>query len=268
VWIQALTAAYPPAPTDFPPVRRDEELSGGDDTEASRIACVSDPITEFHGWHYLRHNQRRQEHLASLGLPLSHRTVLEVGAGVGDHTSFFLDRGCEVVTTDGREENLSLLRTRYPDLTTGLLDLDDPDTAAAANVEIVYCYGTIYHLSRPAEAIAFLARHTSDLILVETCVSPNDDESVNLVDEDEQNPSQALHGRGCRPTRSWVKARLAEHFDNVYLTTTQPWHEEFPLDWSFSDPPAMLTRSVFVASRRPIESPVLTTEIPSHQTRH
>ena len=47
---------------------------------------------EFHTDHYLRHNQRLLEHLATLGLPIAGRTVLEVGAGIGDLTSFFLDR--------------------------------------------------------------------------------------------------------------------------------------------------------------------------------
>ena len=49
------------------------------------------PLEEFHGPHYLKHNQRRQEHLATLGLPLAGRSVIEMGAGIGDHTEFFLD---------------------------------------------------------------------------------------------------------------------------------------------------------------------------------
>lgn len=227
------------------------------------------PIAEFHGWQYLRHNQRRQEHLASLGLSLDARTVIEVGAGIGDHTSFFLDRGCSVVTTEGRPENLQLLRRRYPHLDPRLLDLDDPDPAFADEAEIVYCFGTLYHLSRPAEAIQFLAAHTTDMLLLETCVSPGSNEKVDFVDEDDANPSQAVSGMGCRPTRPWVWARLSEHFPHVYMTRTQPWHEEFPLEWNFEPEPAQLTRAVFLASRRPIaNSDGLTTRIPERQTRH
>jgi len=61
---------------------------------------VSPKGDAFLSYHYQRHNQRRLEHLASLGLDIAGCTVLEVGAGIGDHTSFFLDRGCEVVTSD------------------------------------------------------------------------------------------------------------------------------------------------------------------------
>ncbi|HUK57003.1 MAG TPA: SAM-dependent methyltransferase, partial [Nitrospiria bacterium] len=38
----------------------------------------------FLSYHYQRHNQRRQEHLASLGLNIQGATVLEAGAGIGD----------------------------------------------------------------------------------------------------------------------------------------------------------------------------------------
>jgi SAM-dependent methyltransferase len=227
-----------------------------------------DAVDEFHSPHYLRHNQRRQEHLASLGLPLAGRSVIEVGAGIGDHTSFFLDRGCQVLTTEGRPEHLRVLRERFPQLDARLLDLDNPDPEFATQAEIVYCYGTLYHLERPAEALAFLGRLALELLLLETCVSPDNEERVNPVREEIRNPSQALGGRGCRPTRPWLWAQLSKLFPYVYATTTQPWHEEFPLEWSFEAQPDRLTRAVFVASRRPLDSPSLATWLPNTQRRH
>ncbi len=70
------------------------------------------PESVFHAHFYLRHNQRRQEHLASLGLPIAGASVLEVAAGIGDHTSFFLDRGCSVLSTEARQESLAIGRIR------------------------------------------------------------------------------------------------------------------------------------------------------------
>src|ERR1700689_2103588 len=64
----------------------------------------------FHSPNYLRHNARRLEHLASLGLDLHGRSVLELGAGIGDHTTFFLDRDCSVVSVEPRPENCHLFR--------------------------------------------------------------------------------------------------------------------------------------------------------------
>jgi hypothetical protein len=227
------------------------------------------PLDDFHNWDYLRHNQRRQEHLASLGLPLDGRSVLETGAGIGDHTTFFLDRGSTVVVTEARPENLEILRKRFPTLEVADLDLDRPDPAFTRACEVVYCYGTLYHLARPAEALAFLADRCSDLFLLETWVSPAQGESVDIVDEAQTMPSQAFSGHGSRPTRAWVLARLREHFPHAYLTTTQPWHEEFPIDWTaeFTNP-RKPTRAVFVASRTPIDSALLTEAVPMQQRRH
>ncbi len=225
------------------------------------------PERAFHSTHYLRHTQRRQEHLGTLGLPLAGRSVLEVGAGVGDHTSFFMDRGCTVLSTDGRNANVAVLRRRFGSESARILDLDDPDPQFPSSFEVVYCYGTLYHLCRPEVALAYLAARCSGLLLLETCVSFGDEEAVNLTPEPRWSPSQAVSSVGCRPTRPWVRARLQEHFSDVYSTVTQPWHEEFPLDWTRPPPPGRLSRSVFVASRQPLSLPSLTEGLPQRQER-
>lgn len=224
---------------------------------------------EFHSDRYLRHTQRRQEHLATLGLPLASRTVLEVGAGIGDHTSFFLDRGCTMVSTDGRQSNVDRMAKSFPGVDTRMLDLDAPTNDLAGSWEIVYCYGTLYHLARPAEALAFLAEHCSALLLLETCVSTGSEIALRRVSEARYMASQAISGQGCRPTRPWVFAELQRHFPYVYLPTTQPWHEEFPIDWSQSSSTSTdaLTRSVFVASRSMLQNDLLVTDIPDRQCR-
>jgi 2-polyprenyl-3-methyl-5-hydroxy-6-metoxy-1,4-benzoquinol methylase len=130
-----------------------------------------DPVRAFHSNHYLRHNARRLEHLASLGLPLAGRSVLEVGAGIGDHSHFYLDRGCRVTITEAREENLRCLRERYPDCSVQFLDMERPERVDGAPFDVVHCYGLLYHLRTPKEALAFLARQARGLLLLETCVS-------------------------------------------------------------------------------------------------
>lgn len=226
-----------------------------------------DPISEFQADHYFRHNQRRLEHLATLGLPLARRSVIEVGAGIGDHTSFFLDRGCSVLTSDGRPENVDLLRKRYSWIDVRHLDLDDPDPGFAEQAEVLYCYGTLYHLRRPVEALRFLAGCCTSMMLVETCVSFRDDESVDIVEEVASSPSQAVSGLGCRPTRLWVHRRLSELFPHVYMPKTQPWHPEFPVDWTVPPARGELTRAIFVASRTRLRNRLLTKRIHERQER-
>jgi SAM-dependent methyltransferase len=225
------------------------------------------PTEAFLGDHYQRHNQRRQEHLATLGLPLERRSVLEVGAGIGDHTSFFLDRGCRVVATEAREENLAILRKRHRDIEVKLLDVEDADPPEKRVFDIVYCYGLLYHLSRPSEAIAYLAQRCGDLLLLETSVSYGDHEAINPVLEPANNPTQSVRGAGCRPTRPWLYRELGKHFDHVYMPLTQPYHPEFPLDWSNPDKSGKLIRAIFIASRGLLANPLLIEGIPSRQVR-
>jgi SAM-dependent methyltransferase len=225
------------------------------------------PESSFHAHYYLRHNQRRQEHLAGLGLPIAGASVLEVAAGIGDHTTYFLDRGCTVVSTEARPENLAMLRQRYPSLDVRQLDLDNP-VDLGRSFDIVYCYGTLYHLHRPAEALAYMARRCRHMLLLETCVSYGNHQAVNLVDEVAGDPTQSVVGRGCRPTRPWIHHQLLQNFPHVYIPRTQPNHEEFPLDWTKPpDSPDLLTRAVFIASRQPLENRQLTEELLVQQVR-
>ena len=226
------------------------------------------PRDAFLYFEYLRHDQRRLEHLASLGLPIAGSSVLEVGAGIGGHTSFFLDRDCQVVSTEARPENLEVLRLRYPEIQVKRLDLDNPDSSLEETFDIVYCYGVLYHLKEPAGAIEYMSARSRKLLLLETCVSFGDEEAVNPCPEPEETLSQSIHGVGCRPTRSWVFNQLKRHFEFVYMPLTQPNHAQFPVDWTSSNPNDDLVRSVFIASRQKLENPSLVTHVPMRQRRH
>jgi hypothetical protein len=217
--------------------------------------------------YYRRHNSRRLEHLATLGLQIAGRRVLELGAGVGDHTSFFIDRGCVVTSVEGRAENLAILKSRFPLVTTILHDLDDDDRPDIGEFEVVYAYGFLYHLANPRRGIAAMSSWSRDLLLLETCVSFGSESAINPIVEPSDNPTQSLRGQGCRPTRRWVFEALRSEFDHVYLPRTQPWHDEFPTDWSCSVARVPLTRAIFIASHRPIESDLLVSELLVHQGR-
>ena len=227
------------------------------------------PIDNFHSHEYLRHNARRLEHLASLSLSVSGSTVLEVGAGIGDHSHYYIDRGCEVTITEARKENLALLKKRYPRQTVIQLDMDSPPEDFPERFDIVHSYGLLYHLGYPAEAITYMANQTKKMLVLETCVSFGEQLAVNLVPEPQSNPTQSITGVGCRPTRPWIFDQLKKHFAHVYMPVTQPNHDEFPLDWLMNDrPPSSLNRAVFICSRQPIESSLLRETVPNTQVRH
>jgi hypothetical protein len=235
-----------------------------------RIVPRIDPVLHFRSDAYLRHNARRQEHLASLHIPVAGMSVLEVGAGIGDHSHYFLDRGCRMTITETRESSLTYIRQRYPSSEVRRLDMEHPpEQVAGAPFDIVYCYGLLYHLSNPAQALAFFRAHTGKMLLLETCVSFAQDGSVNLTEEIQKSPTQAFGGMGCRPSRSWVWGELSKLYPHVYLPRTQPNHEEFPTDWNApKEHAASLQRAIFVASLEPIPNEMLVPALLMQQRRH
>jgi hypothetical protein len=217
-------------------------------------------IENFSSFHYDRHNKRRLEHLASLRLNVGGKSVLEVGAGVGDHTSFFIDRGCRVTCTDARKELLNILIQRYPFIETYQWNIESKVPKEIEMYGIVYAYGILYHTKKPDVAIQNISKHCDEMLLLETCVSYGDDTSINIVNEFKDDPTQAIDGYGCRPTRNWVFNELKKHFPFVYNTLTQPAHEEFPLNWNTKVEfinSQVLARSIFVASRNKITNEYL-----------
>lgn len=241
------------------------------DRKLSQITDQIDPRRFFHSDAYLRSTARRLEHLATLGLPLSGRSVLEVGAGIGDLSHFYIDRGCNVTITEVRPGNLKFLKRRYPDHLVLPLDLDLPQPSVTKKYDIVHCYGLLYHLANPKEALDFLASSCAGLLVLETCVSFGADEDLHFLSEAALNPTQAASGTGCRPTRSAVFRQLCECFPYVYLPRTQPNHPEFPLDWGLPEQhKAPFSRAIFVASREPLDSAELilcSQELPQSQIR-
>ena len=112
----------------------------------------------------------------------------------------------------------------------------------------------------------FLSESCSDLLLLETIVGDGDANAINPYAENRALAGAAYSGLGCRPSRAWVLARLREQFAHVYLPMTQPNHYEFPIDWTV--PGRFARRAIFVASRRPLQNPLLVTDLPERQLRH
>jgi FkbM family methyltransferase len=194
-------------------------------------------------------NEARLCHLASLGLDLKNKRVLEVGGGIGLHTCFFESLGCDVLFTEARLDNLEEAQRRYPHRKTALINLDaETDLTRLGRFDIIYCYGTLYHLTHASNALRVLAEICDGLILLETCVTPGDHEDLHPELEPASVANQAFTGLGCRPTRSWVLNELKRHMGYAYQTTTQPNHDDFERNW-IAPLSRKLYRAVFVGSK-------------------
>ena len=222
------------------------------------------PFEDFQADSYREHNRRRFEHLDSLDMNLSNKSILEIGAGIGDHTVYLLAKTPkEILATEARQENVDIFEERFSKIDTvkiRQMDMDNPLETVGTH-DICYCYGLLYHLSKPEQAIRYIAKRTKETLLLETCVDYVKQDTVNLVPEDPSFFSQSYSGTGCRPGRRWLFSILKQHFQHVYEPRSQPNHEQFPTDWSLESSPARLTRAVFVASHLELPTTKLASEL-------
>jgi SAM-dependent methyltransferase len=201
----------------------------------------------------LQINDARLRHLASLDLPLNGRRVLEVGAGVGRLTGFFIDRSCSVVATEARSENVAELRRRLPTVDAREADVEE-SLEDLGRFDVVFCYGVLYHLESPLRALRNMAAVCDELLLIETMVCDSRYAVLRLEDET-KSVNQALRGLAHRPSLSYLAISLNRvGFDHVYAASDPPDHPDYRFSWLDNMDTARdgaLLRAVLVASRTP-----------------
>ena len=200
-------------------------------------------------------NRARLEHLDSLGLELEGRSVLDVGAGPAHLAQFFVERGCRIVSTDARPQNVEQARALYPGHDARVLDVERDDVAAFGRFDVVFCYGLLYHLEDPLLVLRKLVDVCDDLFLLETMVCDSELPILRLEDE-YLSLNQALRGIAHRPSPAWVAMafdRIGIH--NVYIARTPPRHPDYDVEWGNdlgTSRDGHLLRAIFVASRTPL----------------
>lgn len=224
-------------------------------------------LNSFLDPHYQQHNVARLCHLESLGLDLKNKKVLEFGAGIGDHTIYYLFKNCNILPTDARPELVEFINNRFG-IRAEVFDAEKDlgKLEEFGYFDIIHCYGILYHLSNPDKFIEAVSS-IGETLLLETCVSPDHlAVDAHYVKENQENLTQAESGIGCRPSRKWVDKELKKYFEFVYYPKTQPDHFEFPLNWN-NQPEIDLIRAIFIASNVEIFNSNLTKEIPIEYER-
>jgi SAM-dependent methyltransferase len=200
-------------------------------------------------------NEARLRHLESLGLAIEGKRVLDVGSGPGHLAQFFVERGCSVVSTDARTENIDRLRNLYPALESHVMDVETGDFNSLGRFEVVFCYGLLYHVENPLLALRNICGACDGLILLETMVCDSSSAILRLEDE-YLSLNQALRGVAHRPSPAWVAMAFDRiGFHHVYTARTPPRHPDYEfarVDSLETSRDGHLLRAIFVASRTPL----------------
>lgn len=228
----------------------------------------------FRNPRYLRHSSRRLEHLASLQLDLDNKTVLELGAGIGEHSQFFLDRGCSVFSIEPRDINTAEIWRRHSDPLEFISEKNHSAFRMTADeavrllenthFQIIYNYGLLYHISNPLELLRKSAELCEGIYLLETAVSDLID-TPEFYAENSKEPTNAIDQDCKLVSRKEIYSALKEVLPYVYLPRRQPAHEQFINDWT-QKKGANLTRhrAVFIGSVTPLNNSLLSSEFLMH----
>ncbi len=213
-------------------------------------------LTPFDKRHYLKLIQARGETIgrvvAALKPALGLANAVDAGCGVGFFAQVLHDCGLYVRGFDGRMENVVEARKRFPRISFGQGNIQDPDIVRAGKFDLVLCFGLLYHLESPLLAIRHLRALTGKGLLLESMCLPGNQPELALREEPAQG-DQSLAEIALYPSEGClVKMLYRAGFAGVYKVAALPDHDDFR-----ETPEHTRRRTVLFASLAPVRLPGL-----------
>jgi SAM-dependent methyltransferase len=193
-------------------------------------------------------NDRRKEFLQNTLEDLipgyNLKTAMDVGCGVGYFSNFLALMGMDVTAFDGRNENVSEARDRYPHIAFKQYDIEDLRPSELEPCDLVLCFGLLYHLENPFRAIRNLSLLTKKFLIIESMVAPFEQPLAALVDET-HSVDQSLNYVALVPSeKALIKMLYKAGFVSVFRAQELPEHEDFKESMS-----CKRRRGIFIGSK-------------------
>ena len=175
-------------------------------------------------------------------------TAVDAGCGVGFFSQTLVECGLCTCGFDARAENVEEARRRFPGIPFELADLEAREISKLGRFDLVLCFGLLYHLENPAQAIRNLGAITEKCLVLESMCLPEERCSLLLRQEPKQE-DQSVTELACYPSEnSLVKMLYRAGFVKVYRVTPLPDHDDFRETREHTQ-----RRTVLVASYVPID---------------
>lgn len=207
---------------------------------------IKAPEILFDKHYYLEINEARwataEKILSSLP---ALKTCIDAGSGPGWFAQQLVNAGLNVFGFDGRPELAAEARLRVPEALFATLDITGNQAAQfLPRVDLVFCFGLLYHLENPFAAIRNLFECTEEFLLIETQIAPDEGPDCRLISEG-RNMTQGLTYHALIPSRtSLVKMLYISGFSHVMRYTGRVAHDDF-----IDMPNKRHRREIFLASR-------------------
>lgn len=155
-------------------------------------------------------------------------TCIDAGCGPGWFAERLVSMGLMVVGIDGRVELVDEARRRVPHAVFSAMDITSLQASECLpQVDLVFCFGLLYHLENPFAAIRALYRAAGRFLLIETQIAPEDGAGFRLVSEG-QNETQGLTYHSLIPSRkALIKMLYVAGFSQVMRYTGEVNHIDF-----------------------------------------
>jgi SAM-dependent methyltransferase len=141
------------------------------------------------------------------------KSILELGGGLGEIGAFFADLGANVISLDGRQQNVNfatLKHRRVVNFKCAKFDLDD-DFSHFGRFDLIINFGVLYHLRNVDEHLKCCFKMSDEIILETVVCDSTDPHKIFYCDENSRMNSMALNGVGSRPSPFYIERIAAEN---------------------------------------------------------
>lgn len=177
------------------------------------------------------------------------RTCLDIGCGPGWFSERIVKMGIAVNGLDGRMELVEEARRRCPSAHFTHLNIEDSTgLSGIAEADLVFCFGTLYHVENPFMLLRNLYALTRKVLLIESIIVPSNHPCAWFVDEG-RNETQGLTYRSMvlsKPALFAVLSRVGFNF--VYQYRGQLRHQDF-----IESPQKHARRTIVLAAHKEFE---------------
>ena len=174
--------------------------------------------------------------------------AVDTGCGVGFFSQTLAECGLNVCGFDGRGENVTEARRRFPHIPFEQADIEGKAILELGQFDLVLCFGLLYHLENPLLAVRHLRGLTGKCLLLESMCLP-EEKAAMLLREEPNQEDQSLSDVAWYPSEgTLVKMLYRGGFGNVYRVIPLPDHEDFRETTEHTR-----RRTVLLASAEPID---------------